>query len=159
MNENDLDNYRKNQLKYAKKVGGGILNKSVETGNWYGMQFMVPEKSDRIGPNDLEAQEKFCAGQLKETITGPLSGERSQNTPVNYNNKGNFGQKMNFNQSYNNNDDRYQLLEKKGNYNNNYYNEDYNNIKNSQNYYKNFDENNDKKLTNLIIYKSQILKN
>ena len=147
MNENNLDAYRKNQLKNAKKVGGGILNTNVETGNWYGMQFMVPEKSDRIGPNDLEAQEKFFAGQLKETITGPLPGERSQNTPVRYNSNANYGQRMNFNQNYNNNDDRYQFIEKNGNYNNNnYYNEDYNNIKYSQNYYKNFDEKNDIKI-------------
>ena len=56
MNNEEINNYKKSQLQNAKKVGGGILNTNVETGNWYGMQFRVPEKSDRIGPNDLAAQ-------------------------------------------------------------------------------------------------------
>ena len=133
-----MNNYKKSQLQNAKKVGGDILNTNVETGNWYGMQFMVPEKSDRIGPNDLAAQEKFFAGQLKETITGPLPGERGQNAPVRYNNNGNYGQGMSYNNNYNNknNDDRYQFIEKKNNYN-----EESNNMNNNQNYQRKDDNN------------------
>ena len=138
MNDEEINAYKKQQLANAKKVGGGILNTNVETGNWHGMQFMVPEKSDRIGPNDLEAQEKFFRGQLKETITGPLPGERGQNAPVKFNNNGNWGQGQNLNRNYinkNNNDDRYQFVEK----NNNKYNEEYHNNMSNQNYRKNYD--------------------
>ena len=145
MNNEEINNYKKSQLQNAKKVGGGILNTNVETGNWYGMQFRVPEKSDRIGPNDLAAQEKFFAGQLKETITGPLPGERGQNAPVRYNNNGNYGQGMNYNNKYKykNNDDRYQFIEKKNNYN-----EESNNMNNNQNYQRKDDNNNyNKKIT------------
>jgi hypothetical protein len=121
MNQEEISNYKKQQLANAKKVGGGILNTNVETGNWHGMQFIVPEKSDRIGPNDLEAQEKFFAGQLKETITGPIPGQKGpkgQNAPVKFNNNGGWGQ-SDYGQNYGNNrDDRYQFVEKKPNNNN-----------------------------------------
>ena len=103
MNNEEINAYKKQQLSNAKKVGGGILNTNVETGNWHGMQFIVPEKSDRIGPNDLEAQEKFFRGQLKETITGPLPGEKGQNAPVKFNDRGNWGgQYQNINKNYDN---------------------------------------------------------
>ena len=115
MNQQEISNYKKQQLANAKKVGGGILNTNVETGNWHGMQFIVPEKSDRIGPNDLEAQEKFFAGQLKETITGPIPGQKGpkgQNAPVKFNNNGGWGQ-SGYGQDYGNSrDDRYQFVEK-----------------------------------------------
>ena len=140
MNDEEINAYKKQQLANAKKVGGGILNTNVETGNWHGMQFMVPEKSDRIGPNDIEAQEKFFRGQLKETITGPLPGERGQNAPVKFNNNGKWGQEQYDNKNYinKNNDNRYQFVEK----NNNNYNEGYNNnMKNNQNYHKNYENN------------------
>lgn len=121
MNQQEISNYKKQQLANAKKVGGGILNTNVETGNWHGMQFIVPEKSDRIGPNDLEAQEKFFAGQLKETITGPIPGQKGpkgQNAPVKFNNNGGWGQ-SGYGQDYGNSrDDRYQFVEKKPNNNN-----------------------------------------
>jgi len=121
MNQQEISNYKKQQLANAKKVGGGILNTNVETGNWHGMQFIVPEKSDRIGPNDLEAQEKFFAGQLKETITGPIPGQKGpkgQNAPVSFNNNGGWGQ-SGYGQDYGNSrDDRYQFVEKKPNNNN-----------------------------------------
>ena len=120
MNQEEISNYKKQQLANAKKVGGGILNTNVETGNWHGMQFIVPEKSDRIGPNDLEAQEKFFAGQLKETITGPIPGQKGpkgQNAPVKFNNNGGWGQ-PDYGQNYGNSrDDRYQFVEKKPNNN------------------------------------------
>ena len=120
MNQEEISNYKKQQLANAKKVGGGILNTNVETGNWHGMQFIVPEKSDRIGPNDLEAQEKFFAGQLKETITGPIPGQKGpkgQNAPVKFNNNGGWGQ-SDYGQNYGNSrDDRYQFVEKKPNNN------------------------------------------
>ena len=134
MNDEEINQYKKQQLANAKKVGGGILNTNVETGNWHGMQFIVPEKSDRIGPNDIEAQEKFFAGQLKETITGPLPGERGQNAPVKFNNNGNWGQSANYNKSYgkNNYEDNYQYSKKNNN--------DYNNNNNqfNQNYHQNY---------------------
>ena len=140
MNNEEINSYKRQQLANAKKVGGGILNTNVESGNWHGMQFIVPEKSDRIVPNDLAAQEKFFAGQLKETITGPLPGERGQNAPVKFNNNGNWGQGQNFNQNYGNklnNDDRYQFIEKSKNISNKNFNEDYNNRKfNNQNYHE-----------------------
>ena len=142
MNNEEINSYKKQQLANAKKVGGGILNTNVETGNWHGMQFIVPEKSDRIGPNDIAAQEKFFASQLKETITGPLPGERGQNAPVKFNNNGNWGQQPNYNKNYGNkmnNDDRDQFIEKSKNINNNNndYNQDYNNMKyNNQNYHE-----------------------
>ena len=113
MNQEEINNYKKQQLANAKKVGGGILNTNVESGNWHGMQFIVPEKSDRIGPNDLDAQEKFFAGQLKDTITGPIPGERGpkgQNAPVKFNSKGNWGGGNSAN-----NDDRYQFSQKSNN--------------------------------------------
>ena len=124
MNQDEINAYKKQQLANAKKVGGGILNTNVETGNWHGMQFIVPEKSDRIGPNDIEAQEKFFKGQLKETITGPLPGEKGQNAPVKFNNNGNWGNNQNYNKNYHNQnyDNRYQFVEKKKNVE---YNDDY----------------------------------
>ena len=145
MNQEEISNYKKQQLANAKKVGGGILNTNVETGNWHGMQFIVPEKSDRIGPNDLEAQEKFFAGQLKETITGPIPGQKGpkgQNTPVKFNNKGGWGQ-SDYGQNYGNSrDDRYQFVEKKPN--NNFNEEKFqptqqrnNNMQYNQNYHQN----------------------
>ena len=110
MNQDDIKAYKQQQLSNAKKVGGGILNTNVETGNWNGMQFIVPEKSDRIGPGDIQAQEKFFAGQLKETITGPLPGQRGQNAPVKYNNNNNWG--GNYSQNYNNsNYDKYEFVQ------------------------------------------------
>ena len=136
MNDEEINHYKKQQLANAKKVGGGILNTNVETGNWHGMQFIVPEKSDRIGPNDIEAQEKFFAGQLKETITGPLPGERGQNAPVRFNNNGNWGQSANYNKSYGNSnyEDNYQYSQK--------YNNDYNNNNQiNQNYHQNYKPN------------------
>jgi hypothetical protein len=112
MNQDDLKAYKQQQLSNAKKVGGGILNTNVETGNWNGMQFIVPEKSDRIGPGDIQAQEKFFAGQLKETITGPLPGQRGQNAPVKFNNNNNWG--GNYNQNYNNNNyEKYEFVQQK----------------------------------------------
>jgi len=146
MNQEEINAYKKQQLSNAKKVGGGILNTNVETGNWHGMQFIVPEKSDRIGPNDLEAQEKFFSGQLKDTITGPIPGQkeqRGQNAPVKFNNNGNWGgQDSNFNpkNNVNNFDFRYQFSEK-NNGNNNMYNRDYNNPE-YQDYERNIRSNN-----------------
>ena len=143
MNDEEINSYKKQQLANAKKVGGGILNTNVETGNWHGMQFIVPEKSDINGPNDIAAQEKFFAGQLKETITGPLPGEKGQNAPVKFNNNGNWGNEQNYHKNYSNkinNDDRYQFIEKSKNLNN--YNDDYNNMKLNN---KNYHENNEKK--------------
>ena len=139
MNDEEISKYKKQQLANAKKVGGGILNTNVETGNWNGMQFIVPEKSDRIGPNDFEAQEKFFRGQLKETITGPLPGERGQNAPVKFNNNGNWGQASNYTKGLSNNnyEDRFQYVEKTNN--NNY------NNKNNQfrdNYHQSYQQNN-----------------
>ena len=113
MNQDDLKAYKQQQLANAKKVGGGILNTNVETGNWNGMQFIVPEKSDRIGPGDIQAQEKFFAGQLKETITGPLPGQRGQNAPVKFNNNNNWGGNYNQNYNNNNNNDKYEFVQQK----------------------------------------------
>ena len=142
MNQDDLKAYKQQQLSNAKKVGGGILNTNVETGNWNGMQFIVPEKSDRIGPGDIQAQEKFFAGQLKETITGPLPGQRGQNAPVKFNNNNNWG--GNYNQNYNNNNyEKYEFVQqkntnqKKYNYpqNDNYYQQNNNfHYQDNQNY-------------------------
>lgn len=150
MNQQEISNYKKQQLANAKKVGGGILNTNVETGNWHGMQFIVPEKSDRIGPNDLEAQEKFFAGQLKETITGPIPGQKGpkgQNAPVKFNNNGGWGQ-SGYGQDYGNSrDDRYQFVEKKPN-NNNFNEERFqpiqqrnNNMQYNQNYEQGYNPN------------------
>ena len=142
MNQDDLKAYKQQQLSNAKKVGGGILNTNVETGNWNGMQFIVPEKSDRIGPGDIQAQEKFFAGQLKETITGPLPGQRGQNAPVKFNNNNNWG--GNYNQNYNNNNyEKYEFVQQKNtnqqkyNYpqNDNYYQQNNNfHYQDNQNY-------------------------
>lgn len=150
MNQQEISNYKKQQLANAKKVGGGILNTNAETGNWHGMQFIVPEKSDRIGPNDLEAQEKFFAGQLKETITGPIPGQKGpkgQNAPVKFNNNGGWGQ-SGYGQDYGNSrDDRYQFVEKKPN-NNNFNEERFqpiqqrnNNMQYNQNYEQGYNPN------------------
>ena len=145
MNDDEINAYKKQQLANAKKVGGGILNTNVETGNWHGMQFIVPEKSDRIGPNDLEAQEKFFKGQLKETITGPLPGEKGQNAPVKYNNKGSWGNNINSNQNYHNkNYDNNQFVEKKKNleYKDDYPKKEQYNKNYEQNYYQQQKKNN-----------------
>ena len=146
MNDDEINAYKKQQLANAKKVGGGILNTNVETGNWHGMQFMVPEKSDRIGPNDLEAQEKFFRGQLKETITGPLPGEKGQNAPVKFNEKGNWGvQNKNMDRKY---DNSYHINEP-------IMNNNYHDVNNSNNYNKNeqddknyYQNNNNQKMNN-----------
>ena len=144
MNDDEINAYKKQQLANAKKVGGGILNTNVETGNWHGMQFIVPEKSDRIGPNDIEAQEKFFRGQLKETITGPLPGEKGQNAPVKFNNNGNWGQPLNNNQNYHNYhnqnyEKKYEYVEKNKNVE---YKDDYpKKEKYNQNYEQNYEQN------------------
>jgi hypothetical protein len=137
-NEDNLKAYKQQQLSNARKVGGGILNTNVETGNWKGMQFIVPEKSDRIGPGDIQAQEKFFAGQLKETITGPLPGQRGQNAPVKFNNNNNWG--GNYNQNYNNNNN-YSYNQNYNNYNTNNFNNN-NNIENNNKYSTNHIYNN-----------------
>lgn len=125
INEDNLKAYKQQQLSNARKVGGGILNTNVETGNWYGMQFIVPEKSDRIGPGDIKAQEKFFAGQLKETITGPLPSQKGQNAPVKFNNNANWGN-SNYNQNYRNNlDNINQFVQSNNNNYDNYPNYNY----------------------------------
>ena len=68
MNQEEISNYKKQQLANAKKVGGGILNTNVETGNWHGMQFIVPEKSDPLNLIITEVGDNQIMAKIMEII-------------------------------------------------------------------------------------------